>query len=435
MNFLKPLSALDLQAVLDFDYREHVLTHQSNRNRFYLYFLPNGDDLQIHTVACRAPSRWKNAIAKEVIRASVDQPEMKLKDVAYCGMAGYQVDWSPEGGRKRNWAYGGRWENGVYQRRGMWKIWGTMVNPEAIEAHPRFKYCAYTEACGHPLDWLKSYADHPRIELLAKAGIGRFGSKTGFVSQLERNKGLMRYFMEHLEEIKEGRYGVPEILRAYRKNVSIYQAKQSIDNRRRMSLQGLPKEVDADRAAKYASRPGVNEWDYCNYVQDCQKLGLDLRDTKTIFPRSFKRRRQIVADQVAELRRRQQIEMDQKAREAYRLQDRQIRAIAEQYARLESIRTGFRIRIPRRTKDLILEGKRLQNCLGDGHYAAKMARGETLLAFVRRARKPSESFVAVEWSPDQKRVLQCYGARNEKPPKPVLDFVARAFKALKRRAA
>ena len=108
---------------------------------------------------------------------------------------------------------------------------------------------------------------------------------------------------------------------------------------------------------------------------------------------------------------------------------------AEQYAKLERIRAGFRILIPRRTKDLIIEGKRLHNCLGDGHYAAKMARGETLLAFVRRAQKPSESFVAVEWSPDQKRVLQCYGSRNEKPPKPVLDFVTRAFKALKRRAA
>ena len=426
MTFFKSLSAADLQAVLDFDYREHVLAQSANRNRFYLYLLPNGDDLQIHTVACRAPSRWKTVIAKEVIRTSVDQPVMNIKDVAYCGMSGYQVDWSPEGGYKRGWSYEGRWTKETYQRRGMWKIHGKIVNPEAIQAHPRFQYCAYTEACGHPLDWLKSYAAHPRIELLAKAGAGWFGRKTGFVSQLERNKGLMRYFMEHLEEIKEGRYGVPEILRAYRKNVSIYQAKQSIGNRRR--LKGLPKEVDADRAAEYASRPGIGKWSYCQYVLDCQKLGLDLRDTKVIFPRHFKQRRQIVEDQVAEQRRRKQVE-------TARLMDQQIRTVAEQYAALEKIRSGFRIQLPRRTKDFILEGKRLQNCLGDGHYAAKMSRGETLLAFVRRARRPAESFVAVEWSPDQKRILQCYGAHNEKPTQPVLDFVTKAFKALKRRAA
>jgi len=428
VTFFKSLSAADLQAVLDFDYREHVLTHQANRNRFYLYLLPNGDDLQIHTVACQAPSRWKTAVAKEVIRASVDQASMVMKDVAFCGMSGYQVDWSPEGGRSRQWSYEGQWSKEIYQRRGMWKIHGRIVNPEAIQAHPRFQYCAYTEACGHPLDWLKSYAAHPRIELLAKAGAGRFGSKTGFVSQLERNKGLMRYFMEHLEEIKTGLYGVPEILRAYRKNVSIYQAKQSIGNRRRMGDQGLPKEVDADRATEYACRPGIGEWSYCHYVQDCQTLGLDLRDTKVVFPRHFKQRRQIVADQVAEQRRRKQVE-------TARLMDQQIRTVAEQYAKLERIRAGFLIQIPRRAKDFILEGKRLRNCLGDGHYAAKMSRGETLLAFVRRARRPSESFVAVEWSPDQKRILQCYGARNEKPAQPVLDFVNKAFKALKRRAA
>lgn len=69
----------------------------------------------------------------------------------------------------------------------------------------------------------------------------------------------------------------------------------------------------------------------------------------------------------------------------------------------------------------------MKNCLGDGHYAGKMVRGEVFIAFIRKATRPNVSFVAVEYDLRQKRVSQCYGANNSKPPKPVLQFVNRLF--------
>lgn len=50
-----------------------------------------------------------------------------------------------------------------------------------------------------------------------------------------------------------------------------------------------------------------------------------------------------------------------------------------------------------------------------------------MIAFVREAKKLNRAFVAVEFSPKQKQVLQCYAASNQKPPQEVVDFVNRLF--------
>jgi hypothetical protein len=63
-----------------------------------------------------------------------------------------------------------------------------------------------------------------------------------------------------------------------------------------------------------------------------------------------------------------------------------------------------------------------------------MARGETLIVFVRRAERPSAAFVAVEWSPDQKCVLQCYAAKNGRPPEQVIRSVTKWFEGAKKPA-
>lgn len=414
---MTPISYAALQAVLQFDYREHVLKGGINRTRFYLWLAPHGEDMEIRTVACRAPSRWKAVEAKEVIRASVDAPKMYVKDLAYCRMAGYQVDWSPEGGRQREWSYGGRWQAETYSRRCSWKLHGRVVNPEALQETPRFRYCAWTPVCGHPLDWLKAYVAHPRIELLAKAGIGWLGQRTGLVTRMERNKDLMRWVMGNLEDLKKV-YTIPALNLAYKTGVSLMAAEKSILTRRRMLEYGMPKQMDADRVAQYTKARSIYERAYCTYLRHCVRLGLDLSDTKTAYPRDFGKRRQIVADQVAEIERRENAEKAKKM-------DAEIAATAKRFARCERRRGSLALVLARKTAELIREGKRLHNCLGDGHYAAKMARGETVIAFVRRS--SGTTLVAVEWSPAQKRVLQCYGTKNSKPPKPILTFVNRCF--------
>jgi hypothetical protein len=440
------LSESDIDRIVRHDWEVHGQHGYHNRNRFYIYLIAPlfSPDLEVHTVAVKSARRAgqcgnRPTYVKEVMRASVDHKLMHIRDVAFGMMSGYTVDWSKEGLNKVSWDYKGNWQAEPYSAtRGLWKIHGEVINPSVLQYHERFKYCSWTLECGHILDYLKVYVNHPRVEMLSKVGAGRFATKAGFVSQLEKDKGLMRWFSQHLEEIKSENAGCDVIRMAHRRGLTLNQAKCRIQLRRMYSKMGLPKAVDATRAHEFVSKTkGIHDYAYCDYLRQCKEIGLDLADTKTAFPRQWKKRMTIVGDQYNAVMMRRKAERDaiaRREREALRKrQDADIAATVKKFARFEKARGMFSLMLPRKADDLVREGKRLHNCLGDGHYAAKMARGETLIAFVRHARRPGAAFVAVEYSPDQKKVLQCYGDNNSKPPKPAVDFVNRIF--LRRKVA
>lgn len=417
MNLL-PSSAMD--AIVRHDWSVHGKRKQPNRTRFYRYLLPAGHDMEVHTVACKA-DRCGFVTVKEVVRCSVDESFTFVKDLACVPIAGYVVDWSPEKlGRSRSWSYGGRWASEAWTPSGKWMLRCDVINPEALTRHDRFKYCAWTPECDEIVKWLKVYAKHPRIELLAKSGLGRLGQAASFVKQLERDKALARLILENAEAIRQFRYGTDVIRKAYSRGVSLADASRSISDRREFRGMQLPLEIDASKALAYIDRKGGKRWEYCAYVRHMKTLGADLRDTKNAFPRCFKQRQQIAADRIAEIERRKKADL-------MRSTDESIGKIADRFAHLERAR-AFRVLLPRRSDDLVTEGKRLHNCLGDGHYAARIARGESVIAFVRQVERPSVPWVAVEFSPERKQVLQCYAAKNSRPPAPVVQFVNRLFR-------
>ena len=424
MNFLPPYA---LEYIDRHDWEKFRSLKQPNRTRFYKWLAPYGNDMEIHTVAVKT-RKDGTVCVKEVVIASVDDPWMHVTDVACMVMSGYVVDWSKEKiGRAHYWSYNGNWESEAYGRRCKWKISCQVINPEALQRHLRFQYCSWTPECGDILDYLKAYIHHPRIELLSKIGAGRFANKVGFVRQLEKSKDFTRFFMDHLPVIEKERYGIDTIRMAFKKGIPLTEAAYHIDTRRYFRGFGLPASVDATRALEYIGRQKsgtCSKFSYCSYLKDCLRSGMNLKDTKTSFPNQFKRRANIVADQVAEIERQKSVELAKQM-------DKQIAAVAKKFSRLEKGRSAFKIMLPRKASDLIREGNRMRNCLGS--YSQRIARGESLVAFVRRSKRPGATFVAVEYSPSKNAILQCYGAKNQKPPKPVIDFCNRMF--LKRRAA
>ena len=56
-------------------------------------------------------------------------------------------------------------------------------------------------------------------------------------------------------------------------------------------------------------------------------------------------------------------------------------------------------------------------------YDQKFAREESLIFFIRTKEQPDIPFVTIEYSPKQKRVLQCYGDHDTKPDDGVMEFV------------
>lgn len=426
LNFLPPhaIEAIDRYDWVNYRSKPHPQFTPVNRTRFYKYLLANGADMEIHTVAVKT-RKDKTVSIKEVVRASVDDPWVQCKDIAFYTMAGYMVDWSREGMGSKcyGWGYDNSWSKAAYSRTsGLFKLHRQVINPDALLDHPRFKYCSWNPDCGHILDYLKAYVDHPKIELLSKIGAGYFSARTGFLSQIEKDKNLMRFFMANLDEIKRKRLGVDAIRIAYKRGITLLEAEGRIKDRRAFWGCGLPSVVDATRAATYIEANKVpGEMTYCEYLQNCTTLGMDIRDTKVAFPKRFNARNTIVKDRIQEIKR-------QKDAELARKMDEEIAAVAKRFSKFERSRSGFKVMLPRKADDLVREGKRLANCLGDGHYASKMARGETVVAFIRKSIRPGKAFVAVEYSVDLNKVLQCYASKNQKPPKPVMDFVNRTFK-------
>jgi len=430
---MKQLTFLEIETVNGADLRCHRNRGLHNYTRFYKFLRVVGQDVEVHTVAALA-RRNGRMVFKEVVRATVDSKRFWVKDLALGIMSGYQVDWSPEKvSRPRAWSYDGKWATEAYNpRSNKWHIRCWVVNPEVLKESERFRYCAWNQDCGDILHYLKAYLDHPRLELLAKAGASHFCDRIGFVRSLEKDKGLLQFFMANLSEILKKFNSIPEILMAYRRGISLGEARIRMDDRRAFRKLYLPAHIDPSRAMRYI-RAGncTNAWVYSRYLEDCLKVGLDLKDTKTAFPNRFQQRATIVFARVELIRRLERAKHDQEERrrlaEESRERDLAILKMAKRYVRLEKRRTRtFMAQIPRNEAEFVREGKHLHNCLGES-YATKMANGETVLVWIRRAEAPKKAFVAVEFEPKTRKVLQCYGDKNSKPARPVFDFVNRVL--------
>lgn len=414
MNFL---STLDLEYVKAHDERRMQRLKLRNVTRFYKMLLPAGNDMEVHTVAVKR-TRTGQTVAKEVVRASVDDPFLYAIDIAYYGLGGYAVDWNAQRIRSVDFGYRGKWASEAFCD-GRFNPDREVLNPEALLTHPRFRYCAWKPECGEITKFLKLYVKHPKLELLAKAGAWRFCSP-GFVAAIARDRGLATFLMQHFAEIKRRHYGPKVVVRAYRRRIGLEESAVELEKIRYWHYWPLPKAVDRVKAYEYVNSCAIQPFTYMDYLTNAAKLGLNLRDTKVVFPRQFKQRCAVIADQA------RQLEIRQKA-ELLKKQDAEIQKAVARWAHLERGRAALRLLLPRRTEDFICEGKRLSNCLGDGHYVARVARGEAVVAFVRKADAPRKAFVAVEYDTKQKKVLQCYGAKNSRPPEQVQKFVEKAF--------
>ena len=120
--------------------------------------------------------------------------------------------------------------------------------------------------------------------------------------------------------------------------------------------------------------------------------------------------------------------MDKRQRD----RDRRIRRKADQIFRKASIGSGyemstkdFMIIVPGSADEIRNEGNALHHCVGG--YVDRVARGETMILFVRKVSAPDVPFYTLEWNKDH--VAQCRGMRNSDMTEDVSAFV-QAFERL-----
>ena len=139
--------------------------------------------------------------------------------------------------------------------------------------------------------------------------------------------------------------------------------------------------------------------------------------SKNRFPHDFKRWHDIRIDEYNSKR---AILDEQKRKEFYK----QFYDIAMKYIGLEyNKKSAYIAIIAQKPSDLMIEGDTLNHCVGRMNYDQRFVREDSLIFFIRTKENPTTPFVTVEYSPKQKKVLQCYARNNSLPNNEVQDFI------------
>lgn len=184
-------------------------------------------------------------------------------------------------------------------------------------------------------------------------------------------------------------------------------------------IQGALGHAPLGRVLRYIQ--GRSAQTYRDYLRDCETLGLDLDDRAVLFPPNLDAAHQRTISQVE-----------------YKKNKAKWDAFAKRLGGLQKLAwaaDGFLIRPPADAGELIAEGKALSHCVGG--YIDGMAKGETVILFIRRAEEPDKPYYTLEWRDG--RVVQCRTTHNKsyEMDAPVVSFVgqwvARVTKKSRRR--
>ncbi|MDR0975829.1 MAG: PcfJ domain-containing protein [Christensenellaceae bacterium] len=421
---LKRLHELDMKNCPD----------QKGQPRFYAYLAKIRGELVKITVACK--SYYKKWYCKQVAIHGTRSAYCLAKDIdyKYC-VAGYRVGWHEEGLCKYETYYEKGWLKYDFKYFNIPHT--TIVNKEFLATFPEIKYSAwqyYEGAC--IIKYLRLWAKHPQTEYLLKFGLHKIHDSITILKLIAKDKQFCKFLIANKDAIIMSHYYVPVIIAGYKteKSLNYLQSREEFKKRCKndQGLQRLGKMFnrDLEKFFTYLDEQNTNARSYLDYLNACEFLGLNMNLAKHRFPHNFQRWHDTRIDEMNA--RKAELDAEKKA-QLYE----QFGMVANKYLRLQK-KGLYAVIIAKSPAELIREGAELNHCVGRVNYDQKMAREETLIFFIRSLSEPDTPFVTLEYSPQSRKVLQCYGVKDTRPDESVLTFVNNdwlpyANKQLKRR--
>lgn len=269
------------------------------------------------------------------------------------------------------------------------------------------------------IDWyFNSYRKNPYLEQLLKIGFykltqavlkdydcpkfknGRTVLETLQVNKLQFNmlRGIGDPSVRDvriLQYAKEIRQEDLDILRYIHDDGYDRMYEKYLDMRRYTTVYKLKKYIDKQRI--------IHDSDYFDYIRWMEEMGYDMRNEFNLYPKDFKKAH------------------DDKSKEYTRFKDKQAKEDEKRFKRLLAklrketedvdamdLRTyGMFIRLPKELDELKREGETLHHCVGT--YRDRVAKGDTMIFFIRLESDPDQPFYTLEW---KGRVVQCRGFKN-----------------------
>lgn len=269
-----------------------------------------------------------------------------------------------------------------------------------------------------------------KAEYFIKIGLQHLATNKTLLRKAAQDKNFRKWLIRNARLLRNDYGNYPYfsgkvILAAYKENMSLLE-QQTLDRKvkelqREYSYTNVVSKViprnETATLLCYPQNQDTNINSYADYIKACEYLGLDMTLPKNKFPHDFKGWHNMRIDQYHTAK---ALKDEEERKELYA----QFGAIAEKYLSLQKLgKDAFIVIIARSPQDLIREGKALDHCVGRMNYDRRFIREESLIFFIRNIATPDVPFVTVEYSLQNKKVLQCYGAHDTKPDDSVLEFV------------
>ena len=299
--------------------------------------------------------------------------------------------------------------------------------------------------------FLRAYEKLPELEMVAKAGLVRLAAEVSDSYYCNRNyiDELKKMDKQQLQIMRRmnGGCGMISLLRdikAFRINMSEADIAEYVDAfgagtsllRRLLDTKIKPHKFVKWALKQTGSRkPGderkrkmrnlYHDWD--DYLSWCRELRYDIKDMYVVMPPDFKKAHDRVMAEVQSARdERMRKQKEKTARELKKMMD-ELKGMDPLHLRSKK----FMIVLPSSVSDLKKEGTTLHHCVAT--YADRVAKGETLILFIRQISEPDTPFYTMEWRDN--RVIQCRGSHNKDMTPDVKTFVTAFEKRMQETAA
>lgn len=299
------------------------------------------------------------------------------------------------------------------------------LNPEIIFKVPEFRYCGYTT--GDVFEYLEAYRKDKHIEFFGKMGLAL---SPVLINKARKDGQFRRFLWENHKAIASS--GIQATVYAYKHNISVEEACRvchiknqltSLVGHRIPNVKGT--KIDRARLFNYIDSNNIAYAVYDDYLGCIKALGYDLKDTKNLYPNDFNVMHDIRSQEYASWKAKQD---RKKRRKLYS----DFRRVARLFIEYETMGDKYSLIIPREVSDLVVEGEKLNHCVGRLGYDKKMIEGRSLIAFCRMSDDVTKPFATVEYDLKSNKIRQFYAEHNSKPPADAVTFVNEWAEALKK---
>lgn len=359
----------------------------------------------------------KGVLITEVRRRATGNNQTIVKNLLYTRMGGY----IPVFEKADRFSHSQGWSLPMFEKEDfdVWyeaslpvNFYCFCLNKELLTDIDEFKYCGFSS--GDVIEWLNEYRKNPLIEYLGKFDLP-FSSQ--LITKAKKDKKFKSYLLRNASDIRT--FGTQATVYAYNHNMTIPEASSKLLKIRK-AHKYIPatkgKELNEERILDFCDTNAIGYATYNDYLDAVVELGLDLHDTKNLYPKDFTAMHDLRTTEYESLK----AKLDRaKRKELYE----SFAKAGEKATVYEYSDNNYSLVAPRDISDLKIEGKILGHCVGRMGYDKKMADGKIVIMFLRHANDIEKPFVTIEFDLTQFKLLQAYGKKNTNPPSEAMEFI------------